>query len=102
MSVVVMNRYIGGTPNEVMPIVREWKEIMERNGAESVRLSRFHTGPFVGQWLFVVRDCDWGAYARWQDAQSALAEDTKFKELLERTLKIHQVTERIITVEVDV
>jgi len=49
-----------------------------------------------------VRDCDWGAYARWQDAQSALAEDTKFKELLERTLKIHQVTERIITVEVDV
>ena len=37
-----------------------------------------------------------------QDAQSALAEDTKFKELLERTLKIHQVTERIITVEVDI
>lgn len=48
MSVVVMNRYIGGTPNEVMPIVEEWKEIMERNGAESVRLCRFHTGPFVG------------------------------------------------------
>jgi hypothetical protein len=102
MSVVVMNRYIGGTPNEVVPIVKEWKEIMEKNGAESARLSRFFTGPFVGQWLFVVRYSDWAAYARWQDAQSALAEDTKFKELLERTRNIHQVTERIITVEIDI
>ena len=30
MSVVVMNRYIGGTPNEVVPIVKEWKEIIEK------------------------------------------------------------------------
>ena len=102
MPVVVMNRYIGGTPSEVVPIVKEWKEIMERNGAGSVSLSRFHTGPFVGQWLFVVRYSDWAAYGRWQDAQSALAEDTKFKELLERTQKIHEVTERIITVEIDI
>jgi sensor c-di-GMP phosphodiesterase-like protein len=49
-----------------------------------------------------VRYSDWAAYARWQDAQSALAEDTKFKELLERTRNIHQVTERIITVEIDI
>ena len=102
MSVVVMNRYIGGTPDEVVPIVREWKDVMVKNGAESVRLSRFFTGPFVGQWLFVVRYSDWTAYARWQDAQSALAEDTRFKELLERTLKIHQVTERTIAVEIDI
>jgi hypothetical protein len=102
MSVVVMNRYIGGTPNEVVPIVKEWKEIIEKNGAESVRLSRFFTGPFVGQWLFVVRYSDWAAYARYQDALSALAGDAKFKELLERTQKIHDVTERIITVEIDI
>jgi hypothetical protein len=102
MSVVVMNRYIGGTPNEVVPIVKEWKEIIEKNGAESVRLSRFFTGPFVGQWLFVVRYSDWAAYARYQDAMSALAEDAKFKELLERTRQIHEVTERIIAVEIDI
>ena len=102
MSVVLMNRYIGGTPNEVVPIVKEWKEIMEKNGAESARLSRFFTGPFVGQWLFVVRYSDWAAYARSQDALSALAGDTKFKELQERGQNMQQVMERIITVEIDI
>jgi hypothetical protein len=74
----------------------------QKNGAESVRLSRFFTGPFVGQWLFVVRYADWAAYARCQDALSALAEDTKFKELQERGQNVHQVAERIFTVEIDI
>jgi hypothetical protein len=102
MAVVMMNRYSGGTPNEVVPLVKEWKEILEKNGAESVRLSRFFTGPFVGQWLFVVRYSDWAAYARYQDALGALAGDTKFKELQERGQKMQQVMERIITVEMDI
>jgi hypothetical protein len=102
MSVVVTNRYNGGTSNEVVPLVKEWKEILEKNGAESVRLSRFFTGPFVGQWLFVVRYSDWAAYARYQDALSALAGDTKFKELQERGQNMQQVMERIITVEIDI
>jgi len=34
MSVVMMARYNGGTPNEVVPLVKEWKEILEKNGAE--------------------------------------------------------------------
>jgi len=102
MSVVVTNRYNGGTPNEVVPLVKEWKEILEKNGAESVRLSRFFTGPFVGQWLFVVRYSDWAAYARYQDALSALAGDTKFKELQERGQNMQHVMERIIAVEIDI
>jgi hypothetical protein len=102
MSVVMMNRYIGGTPNDVVPLVKEWKEILEKNGAESVRLSRFFTGPFAGQWLFVVRYSDWAAYARYQDALSALAGDTKFKELQQRGQNMQQMVERIITVDLDI
>ena len=37
MSVVMMNRYNGGSPNEVVPLVKEWKETLEKNGAESVK-----------------------------------------------------------------
>jgi hypothetical protein len=102
MSVVLMNRYAGGTTNEVVPLVKEWKEILEKSGAESVRLSRFFTGPFVGQWLFVVRYSDWAAYARYQDALSALAGNAKFKELQERGQNMQQLMERIITVEIDI
>ena len=102
MSVVMMARYNGGTPNEVVPLVKEWKEILEKNDAESVRLSRFFTGPFVGQWLFVVSYSDWAAYARNQDALSALAGDTKFKELQERGQNMQQIVERVITVEIDI
>ena len=102
MSVVMMARYNGGTPNEVVPLVKEWKEILEKTGAELVRLSRFFTGPFVGQWLFVVSYSDWAAYARNQDALSALAGDTKSRELQERGQNMQQVMERVITVEIDI
>ena len=35
MSVVMMARYNGGTPNEVVPLVKEWKEILEKNATRS-------------------------------------------------------------------
>jgi hypothetical protein len=83
MSVVVMNRYIGGTPNEVVPNRRRSSKKMARNrfGSAGSLLARSSASGYL-----FVRYSDWAAYARYH-ALSALAEDAKFKELAEHTQK---------------
>ena len=39
----------------VVKNLKEAKKIIEKHGAEFLRVSRFHTGPWIGDWLVVVR-----------------------------------------------
>jgi hypothetical protein len=36
-------------------IARQAKKIFEKHGAEFLRLYRFHTGPWAGEWLVTTR-----------------------------------------------
>jgi hypothetical protein len=41
---------------------KEAKTIFEKHGAEFLRLSRFYTGMWAGEWLIVTRYSSWEVY----------------------------------------
>jgi len=45
--------------------LKEAKKIIEKHGAEFLRVSRFHTGPWIGDWLVVVRFPNREAHGKW-------------------------------------
>jgi hypothetical protein len=104
MPVTYMSRYKGGGFAEVVALVKEWKAILlEKCGAQTVKLNRFHTGPFIGEWLFVVSFPDWTAYAKCQDALGALGrDDAEFQKLAERSSKMQQIEDKTLFVEIDI
>src|SRR5271165_4560637 len=99
MSVTVMVRYKGGTQVQVMPLAKKVKAIHQKHGAEIYRVARFHTGPYVGEWLVVVRYADWAAYAK---AQDSLAGDTAYQKIIAQVAKLAQVTSRNFLFDLDV
>jgi hypothetical protein len=70
----------------------------EKHGAEFFRLSRFHTGAWIGEWLVVTRYANWEVYGK---AQLGLANDPAWAKLLADTAKIADVMGRSLTVSVD-
>jgi hypothetical protein len=99
MSVTVMARYKGGTQEEVTPLAKKVKAIHQKHGAELYRIGKFHTGPYIGEWLVVVRYADWAAYAK---AQDSLAGDTEYQQILAQVAKFAQMTSRNFVVGLDV
>ena len=63
-----------------------------------LRVSRFHTGPWIGDWLVVVRYPNWEAHGK---AQEGMAKDPAWAKLLANTAKDGQVMGRNITVGID-
>lgn len=106
MTVMDINRYQGGNNNEVVPLVREWKKIIESCGAKSVMLSKVYSGPNTGDWLFIIQYEDWITYGKARAAQDAMyRENAEFRDLVDRTIKmqnIHKMVEKTIVVEVNV
>ena len=74
------------------------KTIFEKHGAEFLRLSRFHTGVWAGEWLVVTRYASWEVYGK---VQEAVAKDPEFAQLLANTATISQLMGRNIAVGVD-
>ena len=99
MSVTVMTRYKGGKQEDVTPLAKKVKAIHLKHGAEVYRIGRFHTGPYVGEWLVVVRYADWAAYAK---AQGSLAGDAEYQKIGTQVAKIAEVTGRNFVVGLDV
>src|SRR5579863_10116464 len=99
MSVTVMVRYKGGTQEQLMPLAKKVKPIHQKHGAEIYRAARFHTGPYVGEWLVVLRYADWAAYAK---AQSGLAGDAEYQKIIAQVAKHAEVTSRNFLVDLDV
>ena len=61
-------------------------------------MSRFHTGPWIGDWLVVTRYSNWEVYGK---AQEGLANDPAWAKLLAHTASIAQLMGRNITVSVE-
>jgi len=71
MTVSAISHYRGGTIDDVKPLAKKLKEAHLKHGI-AYRISRFETGPNVGDWFVVVQYADQMAYEK---AQTAIAQD---------------------------
>jgi len=69
----------------VVKNLKEAKKIIEKHGAEFLRVSRFHTGPWIGDWLVVVRFPNWEGHGK---AQEAMAKDPAWAKMLAMQRKL--------------
>ena len=99
MSITQIVRFKSGKPEEMMKAAKMTKAIWERHGAESFRVSRFHTGPWAGEWLAASQFANWTAYGKAQDGAS---KDPEFQKLLAHVSSVAEMTARNIIVSIDV
>jgi len=95
MTVSGISHYRGGTIDEVEPLARKLKHIYLKHGI-AYRLSRFQTGPNVGDWFVVVQYADQTAYEKAQvairldrECQETFVEIAKFAKRISREMVIN-------------
>jgi hypothetical protein len=98
MSIVQFTRFKTDKAEEMVQIARQAKKIFEKHGAEFLRLSRFHTGVWAGEWLVTTRYANWEVYGK---VQEAVAKDPEFTQLQAEGMKIAELQGRNIAVGVD-
>ena len=98
MAIVQFARFKSDKPEEMVKAAKQGKEIFEKHGAEFLRLSRFHTGAWAGEWLISTRYSSWEMYGK---VQEAVAKDPSFAKLLAHAATFAELTGRDITVGVD-
>ena len=93
MTVSAISHYRGGTMDQVAPLARRLKAAYLKHGI-AYRLSRFQTGPNVGDWFVVVQydpaiqEKAQAAIARDPECQQVYAEIAKFATRISREMVI--------------
>ncbi|QIO33699.1 hypothetical protein [Bradyrhizobium sp. 1(2017)] len=98
MPIVQFTRFKTDKVEEMVQIIRQAKKIFEKHGAEFLRLSRFHTGPWAGELLVSTRYANWEVYGK---VQEAVAKDPEFAQVQAEGMKIAQLQARNIAVSID-
>ncbi|MBR0739531.1 hypothetical protein JQ581_21600 [Bradyrhizobium liaoningense] len=98
MPIVQFTRFKTDKVEEMVQIIRQAKKIFEKHGAEFLRLSRFHTGPWAGELLVSTRYANWEVYGK---VQEAVAKDPEFAQVQANGMKIAQLQARNIAVSID-
>jgi hypothetical protein len=98
MSIVQFTRFKSDKTEEMIQIARRAKKIFEKHGAEFLRLSRFHTGVWAGEWLVTTRYASWEVYGK---VQEAVAKDPEFAQLWAEGTRISELQGRNIAVGID-
>ncbi|MGY3237687.1 hypothetical protein ACVWZ4_001646 [Bradyrhizobium sp. USDA 4472] len=98
MPIVQFTRFKTEKPEDMTRVVRQAKKIFEKHGAEFLRLSRFHTGPWAGELLVTTRYANWEVYGK---VQEAVSKDAEFAQVYADGLKIAELTGRNIAVSID-
>jgi hypothetical protein len=62
-AITVLTRLKSNKHDEMVAAGRKAKALIEKHGAELYRVSKFHTGQWVGEWLVVSRYSCWSAFA---------------------------------------
>ena len=99
MHIVQFTRLKGGKHDDMVKIAKKAKSIIEKHGAEFMRLSRFHTGAWAGEWLVTSRYPNWSTYGK---AQEALAKDADWQKVMAQVGEIAEVTARNLAVGIDI
>lgn len=98
MYVMQLTRFKGGKDAEMVKSAKAAAAIIQKHGAEFFRLQKFHSGPFVGEWLVAIRFADWTTYGKVQDA---LAKDADYQALFAKVLGTAELTFRAVATGVD-
>jgi len=98
MPIVQFTRFKTDKAEEMIQIIRQAKKIFEKNGAEFLRLSRFHTGAWAGELLVTTRYSNWEVYGK---VQEAVAKDPEFARIQADGMKIAELQGRNIAVSID-
>ena len=98
MAIVQFTRFKSDKPDDMIKTARQAKAIFEKHGAEFLRLSRFHTGTWAGEFLISTRYSSWEVYGK---VQEALAKDEAFAKLYAHTATFAELTGRNIAVGID-
>src|SRR5258707_11560221 len=89
MAIVQFARFKTDKPEEMIKTAKQAKAIFEKHGAEFLRLSRFHTGAWAGEWLVTTRYSSWEVYGK---GKEAVAKGATFSKLWAHTTTLSQLT----------
>jgi hypothetical protein len=97
MTISAVSHYRGGTIDVVTPIAKALKAAYLKHGV-AYRLSRFETGPNVGDWLVIVTCADKTAC---EEAQAAIAKDPECQRAFAEIAKFAKRVSREIVIDLD-
>lgn len=97
MTVSGISHYRGGTIDVVAPLATALKAAYLKHEV-GYRLSRFETGPNVGDWLVVVTYADQPAYEK---AQAAIAQDPECQRIFVEIAKVAKRISREMVLDLD-
>lgn len=98
MAITILNRFEGGSLNDVSAVAKKAAPMLVKAGAEYARLSRIHTGPHAGQWATAIRYKDWETYGR---VTQALSADAEYQKVMAEVAAVTKLCERTILVGID-
>lgn len=98
MAIVQFTRFKSDKPEEMIKAAKQAKAIFEKHGAEFLRLSRFHSGTWAGEFLISTRYSSWEVYGK---VQEAVAKDEAFAKLWAQTSTFAELKGRNIAVSID-
>jgi hypothetical protein len=97
-AILQLTRFKTDKSDEMVKTAKQAKALFEKHGAEFLRLSRFHTGMWTGEWLVATRYSSWEVFGK---VQEGLAKDPAFAKLLAHVNTFAELTSRNITVGID-
>jgi hypothetical protein len=97
MTLSAISHYRGGTLDEVAPLAKTLKAIYLKYGV-AYRLSRFQTGPNVGDWFVIVQYADSTAYEK---AQAIFVQDPVYQQVVTEIAKIAKRINRELVIDLD-
>jgi hypothetical protein len=97
MTVSAISHYRGGTIDVVTPIAKTLKAAYLKHGI-GYRLSRFETGPNVGDWFVIVTFADQTAYEK---AETAIAQDPECQRAFAEIAKFAKRIDRQLVMDLD-
>src|SRR5262245_17828143 len=97
MTISAVSQYRGGTIDEVATPAKKLKAIYHKYGV-AYRLSRFQTGPNVGDWFVVVQYADQAAYEK---AQAAIAQDPECQQVVAEIAQFAKRISREMIIDLD-
>jgi hypothetical protein len=96
MPITVFSRYSGSSRDAFVAVAKQAKPILEKAGADMVRLGQLHTGPHAGDLLAAIRYPSWETYGK---AQQSLSSDSAFQALYSQVAS--HLADRIVVVGID-
>jgi len=97
MTMSAVSHYRGGTIDVVAPLAKTLKAIYLKHGV-IYRLSRFETGPNIGDWLVVVQYADMAAYEK---ALTIFEQDSEWLQAVAEISKVAKRIGRELVVDLD-